>query len=135
MEEKNNPMNVSVLLQRFMKQSPIPVMARALMERILAPQRLNACFDRVVKGQYTRELLFSSIFELMSLVVLKTFPSIHAAVQANKANIGVSITAVYDKLNGLETAVPEALVQGTHSRPYAGSGGRANPWRRRVMAS
>lgn len=113
MEEANNPMNVSVLLQRFMKHSPIPVMARALMERVLAPQRLNACFDRVVKGQYTRDLLFSSIFELMSLVVLKIFPSIHAAVQANKADIGVSMTAVYDKLNGLETAVPEALVQET----------------------
>ena len=106
-------MELSAILKRFMERSPIPVMVRALMERVLNAERLNACFARVTQKQYTRELLFSSMFELMSLVVLKAFPSINAAYLAQQANIGVSITSVYNKLNGLETEVPATLVQET----------------------
>lgn len=106
-------MELSAILQRFIEKSPIPVMVRALLERILNTDRLDACFARVANRQYTRDLLFSSVFELMSLVVLKAFPSVNAAYQAQKANIGVSLTSVYNKLNGLETEVPATLVQDT----------------------
>lgn len=113
LSKESGQMAASAILQRFMERSPIPVMARALLERVLNMERLNGCFERVTKKQYTRDLLFSSVFELMSLVVLKAFPSVNAAYQAQKANIGVSITSVYNKLNGLETEVPAALVQDT----------------------
>lgn len=106
-------MELSAILKRFMERSPIPVMVRALMERVLNAERLNACFARATQKQYTRELLFSSMFELMSLVVLKAFPSVNAAYLAQQAHIGVSIASVYNKLNGLETAVPATLVQET----------------------
>ena len=98
-------MEVSAILNRFMEQSPIPVMARSLLERALTPAKLNSWFDKVAKRQYTRDLLFSSIFELMSLVVMKSYPSVNAAYQAEKANIGVSIASVYNKLNCLEEQV------------------------------
>jgi len=104
---------ISAILQRFMERSPIPVMVRALLERVLTMERLNSCFERVTTKQYTRELLFSSLFELMSLVVLKAFPSVNAAYLAQQARIGVSITSVYNKLNGLEPDVPAALVEDT----------------------
>ena len=64
-------MELSAILQKYMQMSPIPVMVRALLERVLSVERLDACFERVTKKQYTRNLLFSSVFELMSLVVLK----------------------------------------------------------------
>ncbi len=35
------------------------------------------------------------MFELMSLVVLKAFPSVNAAYLAQPAHIGLSITSVY----------------------------------------
>jgi hypothetical protein len=104
---------ISAILQRFMERSPIPVMVRALLERVLTLERLNACFERATAKQYTRELLFSSLFELMSLVVLKAFPSVNSAYLAQRARIGVSITSVYNKLNGLEPDVPAALVEDT----------------------
>ena len=67
----------SIILERFIEHSPIPVMARSLIERTLNADRINACFDSVDENpQYTRELLFSSVFELMSLVVLRAFPAI-----------------------------------------------------------
>lgn len=106
-------MGPSAILQRFMERSPIPVMARALLERVLTMEQLDACFERASQKQYTRELLFSSVFELMSLVVFKAFPSVNAAYQAQKAHIGVSLTSVYNKLNGLEPEVPAALVRET----------------------
>jgi hypothetical protein len=106
-------MVVSAILKRFMEKSPIPVMARALLERVLTTERLNTCFDAVAERQYTKDLLFSSLFELMSLVVTKVFPSVNAAYQSEKENIGVSIASVYNKLNSLETNIPAALVRDT----------------------
>ena len=73
-------MSFSIILERFIEQSPIPVMVRSLIERTLNADRINACFESVGENpQYTRELLFSSVFELMSLVVLRAFPAIHSA--------------------------------------------------------
>jgi hypothetical protein len=101
------------ILDRFIQNSPIPTMARALLERTLTEEKLNGCFAKVAEKQYTRELLFSALFELMSLVVTKTFPSINAAYQTQKNNIGVSIASVYNKLNGLETNVSASVVRDT----------------------
>lgn len=50
-------MEPSVLLQKFIERSPIPVMVRALLERVPSPERLDGCFARASKKQYTRELL------------------------------------------------------------------------------
>lgn len=106
-------MAFSAILNRFIELSPIPVMVRALLERILTTEKLESCFQNTTDKQYTRALLFSSVFDLMSLVVTKAFPSINSAYQSQKAAIGVSITSVYNKLNGIETEVSAALVQNT----------------------
>jgi Transposase DDE domain len=104
-------MAFDAILQRFMDYSPITVMVRALLERVLTTERLNACFEKAANQQYTRDLLFSSVFDLMSLVVLKTFPSINAAYKSKKVDVEVSIASVYNKLNGMETEVSSALVR------------------------
>jgi hypothetical protein len=94
----------------FVKERPICVMARAVLERLLDAPRLDALFARTAQQQYTRELLFSSLVQLMSEVVLGVHPTVHAAYQANKAAIGVSTTALYNKLDRVETGVA-ALVE------------------------
>jgi hypothetical protein len=106
-------MILSEIMQRFQEKAPIPVMARALLERVLSDDRLDECFDRVVEKQYTRTLLFSSVFDVMALVVMKVFPSVNSAYKDRKADIGVSVTSIYNKLNGLETVVSTALVKDT----------------------
>ena len=45
----------------------------------------------------------------MSEVVLGVHPTVHAAYQANKAGLGVSTTALYNKLDRVETRVSAAL--------------------------
>ena len=99
------------ILRRFAEQFPIPTMARAVLERCLNPAQLDAWFETVAEGQYTRTLLFSTLFELMMQVVSRQQPSIHAAYQAAQEPIAVSVKAVYNKLNGLEPGTSAALVR------------------------
>ena len=73
-------------------------------------EQVNGWSERVAEAQYTRRLLFSSVFELMTQVVLRQQPSVHAACRAAVAEIGVSVTSVYNKLNGLEPSTSAALV-------------------------
>lgn len=49
----------------------------------------------------------------MNQVVFKTFPSINAAYQENNQQFSVSITSVYNKLNGIEAGTSAALVRET----------------------
>src|SRR6516165_4308054 len=94
----------------FVKERPICVMARAVLERLLDAPRIDALFARTAQHQYTRELMFSSLVQLMSEVVLGVHPTVHAAYQANKETIGVSTTALYNKLDRVEPQVSAALV-------------------------
>jgi hypothetical protein len=104
-------MLLDTIFAPFVKERPLCVMARAVLERLLDAPRLDALFARTAQQPYTRELLFSSLVQLMSEVVLGGHPTVHAAYQANKATIGVSTTALYNKLDRGETGGAAALVR------------------------
>lgn len=110
---------LSPMLSRFAERTPLPVLARAVLERCLNPQALDAWFAEVAEAQYTRHLLFSTLFELMSQVVLRQQPSVHAAYRAAVSEIGVSVAAVYNKLNGVEVSTSAALVDFSSARAAA----------------
>ena len=121
----------SKIFQRFMEKSPVPVMVQMLLERVLHTDKLNALFERATVGQYTRTLLFSSVFEMMNLVVFKTFPSVNAAYKEQGEQLGVSITSVYNKLNGLGAGTSAALVRETASEKaeiIEALGGKRSSW-------
>jgi IS4 transposase len=100
------------ILTRFVSQAPVAVMVRASLARIFADTTLNHLFDRCAAAQYTRELTFSALVKLMTKVTFRTHDSVHAAYRCTPG-IPVSLTAVYDKLGGLETGVSEGLVHET----------------------
>jgi IS4 transposase len=104
---------VSTIFEQFVAASPVTVMVRAIMERIFSVEKLDALFEESAQKQYTRELLFSSVVGLMSLVVCGIHPSVSAAYKALEKMVGVSRTALYDKLNGLEPGISRALVNYT----------------------
>lgn len=60
-----------------------------------------------------RELLFSSQVDLMSLVVCGIQPSVNAAYRAKASELSVSTTALYNKLQGIEPKVSQALIRET----------------------
>ena len=55
----------SEILERFIKDSPVAVMVRALLENLLNADKIDRWFEDVRQTQYTREILFSSIVGLM----------------------------------------------------------------------
>ena len=104
------------VFERFARDSPLTVMARGVMENALNPTVVDQLFQDVAERQYTRKILFSSIVDLMSLVVCRIQPAVHAAYQANAETIDASIKAVYDKLDRTEPAISAALVHATAER-------------------
>ena len=102
---------LSPIFDRFAKKSPITVIARGMMERVLHPEQLDKWFNETAENQYTKDLLFSSVFDIMSQVVCGSRPSINAGYQASKDEISVSITSVYNKLNGIEINTSAELVR------------------------
>jgi hypothetical protein len=107
---------LSEIFERFIEKSPVTVIVRAMMEVVLAPEKLDDLFEQTAQTGYTRELLFSTLVKMMSLVVCSIHQSIGSVYKAMSAEIGVSKTAVYDKLNRLEPSVSQALVRGERPR-------------------
>jgi|SRR5271155_4174895 len=101
------------VFERFVQDSPVAVMVRGLMEHVLDPTTVNALFEQHAQKQYTRELLFSDIVDVMGEVVCGTRPSVNAGYRAHQNRLTVSRSAFYQKLNGVEPEVSAALVRRT----------------------
>ena len=94
-----------------MEKSPVTVILRGLMEVVLAPDKLDELFAQTAQTGYTKEILFSTLVQMMTQVVCSVRQSIGSVYKATSEEIGVSKTAVYDKLNRLEPCVSQALVR------------------------
>ena len=70
---------IDAIFERFVEPSPIRVTVRAILERIFEPTALDELFEWTAQKQYTRDLLFSTVVGLMSLVVSRIHPSVNAA--------------------------------------------------------
>jgi len=119
------------VFDRFVEKSPISVMVRGLLERVLGAEQLDAWYERTVEKQYTRTLLFSTVYNLLSDVVFCIQPSLHAAYRHHEDTVGTSVVSVSNKLNGVETHTSAELVRysATVLRPLiAQVGGGCAPW-------
>ena len=96
---------------RFVEKSPISVMVRGTLERVLGADQLDAWFARTAQKQYTRTLLFSTVYALLSQVVFRIKPSVRAAYRDHEDEVGASLISVYNKLNGVETHTSAELVR------------------------
>jgi IS4 transposase len=106
---------VQALLERFAQGAPVAVMARLGLQRAIGPSWVDEVFEAHRGGQYTRELTFSTVVDLMSLVALGLRPSLHAAAQKAE-HLTVSLAALYDKVKRIEPELIQALVQGSAQR-------------------
>ena len=122
-------MSFSKVFEAFGRESTPCVMARAILERAFSAPALNDLFERTAVCGYQRDLLFSSIVDLMVLVACRIRPSVHAAYQ-RMPEIEVTVKAVYDKLGGMETGVSEALVHysAEQMQPIVDKLHQSQPW-------
>lgn len=125
------------VLERFEKQAPASVMARIALEQAMPAAWIDEVFEANRQRQYPRELLFSTVVELMSLVCLGLQPSLHAAARKME-HLPVSLAALYDKVKRTELPLLRALVQGSSARlqPIAAAldvGARVPGWQVRIV--
>jgi len=104
------------VIERFEQQAPGAVMAHLALDRALPASWIDEVFLAHRQRQYPRELLFSSVVELMLLVTLGLRPSLHAAARKLGERLPVSLAALYAKVQRTEPAVLRALVQGSAQR-------------------
>ena len=104
------------IIERFEQQTPGAVMAHLALDRALPLNWIDEVFQAHRQRQYPRELLFSSVVELMLLVTLGLRPSLHAAARTMAQRLPVSLAALYAKVQRTEPAVLRALVQGSAQR-------------------
>jgi hypothetical protein len=104
------------IMNRFVEHSAVSVMFRGTLENVVTPKLLDEIFDQTAMRQRTVELLFSSVVSLLTLVATGSRKSVNDAYKAKKEQFTVSVTAVYDKLNGVETEVSRQIVRQTALR-------------------
>ena len=103
-------------IDRFVEHSGVSVMFRGTLENAVTPELLDEVFANTAKRQRCGELLFSSVVDLLALVATGSRKSVNDAYKANKEKFTVSVTAVYDKLSGVETEVSRQMVRQTAKR-------------------
>ena len=108
-------MMLDAIFERCMTGAPTTVMAQLGFERILDPSWLDELFEAYRGRQYERELLFSTVVDIVALVALGLQPSVHAAARSRES-LRVSLSALYDKLNHSAPALGRALVQQSAQR-------------------
>ena len=101
------------LIEKIAVKSPVAVMARGLLENLLSHERINAIFQQHRRIQRESPWLFSWVVSLMSVVVCQIRPSVHAAFRKMKNSAPAGLSALYDKIDGIEPQVAEALVRET----------------------
>ncbi len=97
--------------ERFIAESPLVVMFRVLLEQSLSAQAVVQLFEKNAQQRYQKECLFSSIVSLVGGVVCSMAKSVHSAYQSTVKQVGVMLSAVYQKLNGIKPQAGEVLVQ------------------------
>jgi hypothetical protein len=99
------------VFERFVEQSPIAVMGRGTLERVLGADQLHAWCARTAQKQYTRPRLFATVDDVLRHVVFRIKPSVGAAYQDREDEGGASLIAVSHKRNGLARQTSAALVR------------------------
>lgn len=103
-------MILGVVFEQFVNKSPISVMARATVEHALRASALDDLFDNTAERGYTKDLLFSTTVDLMSLVVCGKAIHVQSAFQQVRDRVPVTLKSVYEKLQHIETCVSAKLV-------------------------
>lgn len=97
--------------EKFVEASPVSVMMRGIVENLFHAERIERLFEKTAVSQYTLQLPFATVAEVMGEVVFNVSPSVGASLQERAETLPVSRKAFYQKLNGVEPQVSAVLVR------------------------
>jgi hypothetical protein len=98
------------LFDRFLAGSPLSVTVRILLENVIKPEMLDELYSEMAIRQYTREILFSSLVKMMTLVSCRIYKSPRAVYREHRKWFRATLKCVYEKLQGIELQVMRELV-------------------------
>src|SRR5262249_28871126 len=102
---------LGTVFARFVEKSPLSVMVRGTLERVLGADQLDSWFAQTAQKQYTRTVLCSTVYDILSQVVFRIKPSGRAAYRDQAEKVGASLLSLSNQLNGVETHTAAALVR------------------------
>jgi len=100
---------LGTVFDRCVEKSPISVMVRGTLERGVGAAQLDAWLPRTAPKQYTRTVLFSTLYAMLRQVVLRIRSSVRAAYRDQADTVGASRISVYNKRTGGETQTSAEL--------------------------
>ena len=104
------------IFRAFAAERPFATMTQMVLRRVLDPNDVDQLFEQYAEEQYHRSLLFSALTRLVSGVVLGKHASMNAGYKKMKEQLGVSITAVYEKLQRVELPLVQQLVRHSYQQ-------------------
>ena len=104
------------LFRTFAVDRPLAVVTQMVLRRMLGSKTVDSVFEQHADKQYHRTLLFSDLAMLVSGVVLGHHRSMNAGYKKMKDQLGVSITAVYEKVQRVELDVVQQLVRNSYEQ-------------------
>jgi hypothetical protein len=105
------PLKYPEELGPFVRQAPMPVLVRSVLEWMLQQAMLDRLFDTTAQEQYTRELTLTYLVDVMLDVACGIQPSALKAFHSRSQQMTVSRQARYAKLRRMEPPVSTAVVQ------------------------
>lgn len=103
-------MTDSMVMQRFIKERPLCVMARCVMGHVMTAE-LDQVFDDCRQRQYENELKFSALAASVADVALGFCENFNQSYKQNKEELRVTVEAYYGKINRVETSTSEGVVE------------------------
>src|SRR5688500_20140007 len=99
------------VFRAFVEESPVSVMFRGTLERVLAAARLDVLFGDSAQRQCCGDLAISDCAELLALVVTLSQPAGHAAYRAPREKVAVPVPSLYNTLAGVAPQAADAWVR------------------------
>jgi len=96
---------------RVVDKSPIAVRVRGTRARVLGAAQLETWCARTAQQPDTRTGLFATVYDVLRQVVFRIKPSVRAAYRDQEDKIGVSLIALDNKRNAVETQTSAELVR------------------------
>ena len=104
------------IFRAFAAERPLATVTQMVLRRLLNAREVDELFCEHAESQYHRSLLFSSLTRLICDVVLSKYASVNAGFKKRQEQLGVSLTAVYEKLQRVEPPVARQLVRQSYRR-------------------
>lgn len=106
-------MHQTELFDHVCQAAPLSCMAQVALGSVFQAEAVDRIFREHAVVQYEGDLAFSAVVDLMLAVSCKIAPTVNSAFKRYGETIGVSVTSVYNKLQGIEPEVTRAMVRET----------------------